>query len=231
MMRRRPATTPALAAACAAVILAASHAPAAEVLIARTGAGQLVPVLEFTMPVELPRSVFPGFPGHAAGYPGFESYTLNVPANDRFVPFPTANIEVLVVSIAPNLRIQNDTATGFLSAGDTFLLGRPFFDHHPLWNLVTSTPGQAYEVTFIARDRNHVYTDSAPFTISVTPARCDGDFSNDGAVNTADLVIFLGRFGGTFTPGQPGAECDLNADGVVNTADLAIFLGRFGLLC
>lgn len=61
-----------------------------------------------------------------------------------------------------------------------------------------------------------------------TQAPCPGDFNNDRVRNTADLSIFLGRFGQNVTPGSTG---DLNADGLVNTPDLTIFLGVFGVPC
>jgi hypothetical protein len=60
------------------------------------------------------------------------------------------------------------------------------------------------------------------------PPGCVGDLNGDGAVNTADLVVFLARFGTTVTPGGTG---DLNGDGAVNTSDLTVFLGRFGSSC
>ncbi|MBN8644270.1 MAG: choice-of-anchor B family protein [Planctomycetes bacterium] len=60
------------------------------------------------------------------------------------------------------------------------------------------------------------------------PPACPGDFNASGAVDTADLVIFLGVFGATVTPGAPG---DLDTNGVINTADLVIVLGNFGLTC
>ncbi len=69
--------------------------------------------------------------------------------------------------------------------------------------------------------------DNLVITVS-TPAACVGDLNGDSAVNTADLVVFLARFGTVVTPGAPG---DLNNDGAVNTSDLTTFLGRFGSSC
>lgn len=66
------------------------------------------------------------------------------------------------------------------------------------------------------------------FSLLATPVRCAGDFNFDGLVDTADLVVLLGVFGQSVTPGSAG---DLNADGVVNTQDLAGFLGVFGTAC
>jgi hypothetical protein len=57
---------------------------------------------------------------------------------------------------------------------------------------------------------------------------CRGDLNCDAAVNTADLVAFLGQFGSS-SPSGTGA--DINHDGVVNTVDLTQFLGGFGRAC
>ncbi len=73
------------------------------------------------------------------------------------------------------------------------------------------------------------YAESNTVTLTVTPPPCVGDLNNDGAVNTADLTIFLNQFGNSV--GVPGSGADFNADGTVNTPDLVIFLGRFGQPC
>ena len=52
-----------------------------------------------------------------------------------------------------------------------------------------------------------------------------GDLNADGIVNTLDLTIFLGNFGGS---NRKPSQGDLNGDGIVNTLDLTIFLGKFG---
>lgn len=71
-----------------------------------------------------------------------------------------------------------------------------------------------------------------PANIVRIPPPCGGaDFNNDGVVNTADLVFFLGRFGQPVTPGSLAERADFNADGAVNTTDLVFFLGRFGSVC
>lgn len=60
------------------------------------------------------------------------------------------------------------------------------------------------------------------------PCLLHADLNRDSAVNTADLALFLGRFGYSGVAGGPG---DLNFDGTVNTADLGAFLGDFGAGC
>ncbi|MBX3385553.1 MAG: hypothetical protein KF768_03190 [Phycisphaeraceae bacterium] len=58
-----------------------------------------------------------------------------------------------------------------------------------------------------------------------TPEPCPGDFNDDGIVDLADLLDFLGpwnaNLGQAVTPGENG---DLNADGIVDLADLLDFL-------
>jgi hypothetical protein len=49
-----------------------------------------------------------------------------------------------------------------------------------------------------------------------------GDINGDGIVDTADLGILIGAFGG------PGPAGDINGDGVVDTADLGLLISRFG---
>lgn len=73
-------------------------------------------------------------------------------------------------------------------------------------------------------DFDDVRLDASP----VPPPVCEGDLNSDGFVNTADLTMFLGRFGQSGLPGSPG---DFNNDGNVNTADLVTFLGNFGQPC
>jgi hypothetical protein len=59
-----------------------------------------------------------------------------------------------------------------------------------------------------------------------TPIGCDGDFDNNGTINTSDLLVFLGGFGDLFN-----CQLDLTDDLVVNTSDLLLFLGGFGSIC
>ncbi|MBL7943328.1 MAG: hypothetical protein JNM00_11205, partial [Flavobacteriales bacterium] len=62
-------------------------------------------------------------------------------------------------------------------------------------------------------------------TCSTVPD-CPGDFTNDGVVNTNDLLFFLGELGCSGT-----CIADFTNDGLVNTNDLLLFLGWFGTSC
>ncbi len=202
-----------------------------EVQVAQDAAGRIVAGLPFEMPVELPDSIFPGFPGWADSVPGFASVFVADPDNGVFLPNPDSQLEFLVTDIDTGLGLLNDHGSAFMSVGETFFLGQPDFDTHPLWNIPAATHGQVFSITIVLRDRAHLMSDSEPITLTLTPAPCAGDFNNDGAINTSDLVELLVHFGQSIEHGEPGHETDMNHDGVVNTADLTQFLARFGLVC
>lgn len=185
----------------------------------------------FAMPHKVPSSLFSAYPGFADPFPGFESLDFDVPAEGLFTLSPSAQIEVLLVSMDGGVRMQNDTGSGFLAPGQTYFFGPSFFDFHPLWQIPHGYSGQVFSATFIARDRSGTHADSEPFTLTLTPVACPGDFNGDGKVNTPDLVYFLGRFGGAPATGEPWGGGDLNNDGAVDTQDLVAFLARFGKRC
>ena len=106
-----------------------------EILVGHTAAGRLAVHIVGEVPVELNPSVFPGFPGWAEAFPGFESVTLNDPAGDFYVLPETANIEFTFVSADPGGHLWNYTGTAPLIPGQTFPLGNPFFDIHPVWSI------------------------------------------------------------------------------------------------
>ncbi|MCB9838410.1 MAG: hypothetical protein H6813_03645 [Phycisphaeraceae bacterium] len=62
------------------------------------------------------------------------------------------------------------------------------------------------------------------FDLGAAPCELPADLNGDGVVDTADLGVLLGQFGGA-------GSADLNDDGVVDTADLGILLGAFGSNC
>lgn len=71
----------------------------------------------------------------------------------------------------------------------------------------------------------------AAFATADTTFQLVSDLNFDGVVGTADLTVFLGRFGQPAPLGSDAARADFNADAIVDTADLAFFLGRFGSVC
>lgn len=116
-------------------------------------------------------------------------------------------------------------------------------DRALLTNFVWSTDGTGFDCdglpggrvticsfgpNFSAFDLNYDGRVDAADAVLITPVLL-GDFNGDCAVNTPDLVFFLGRFGQT--PNATVLTGDLNGDGIVDTFDLTRFLGRFGSSC
>lgn len=58
-------------------------------------------------------------------------------------------------------------------------------------------------------------------------APCPADLNNDGIINAADLLVFLGAFGCN----TPPCVADFDDNGITNAADLLFFLAAFGSFC
>ena len=107
----------------------------AELIIGRTAGNQLKIHFDAKLPVDMPVSVFPGFPGWAAFEQGFESTALDEPDEDFYQLDPMSDIEFVLVSQDEGIRISSDSGGGFVPVGGTFHFGQPFFDFHPIWNI------------------------------------------------------------------------------------------------
>jgi len=62
----------------------------------------------------------------------------------------------------------------------------------------------------------------------VCPLFCQGDFDNDGDVDTADIAILGADFGRTNCSTGAACEADFDLDNDVDTADTAVFSAEFG---
>src|SRR5262249_590168 len=118
-----------------------------EVVAAHNAAGQLVAHLDFTQPYALPPSPFPGINGYALAEPGYSSLVADEPAEDLFTLLPASSIRFVLLAKDPGIEVWNDTGSGFMPIGGTFFLGPPFFDSHPVWNIVSGSPGTNYALT------------------------------------------------------------------------------------
>lgn len=139
----------------------------AEIIVGRNSAGQIKVHLHFSQPVELEPSTFPGMSGYISFDLAFHSTILDEPDEDFFQLSPTANLQLVMLAKDPGMELW--TGLGFMAVNDSFQIGIAPFDSHPIWNLVSGTPGNSYSLTFKLVDTNGVYTESAPFTLSFTP--------------------------------------------------------------
>jgi hypothetical protein len=161
-----------------------------DMLFGHNAAGQLQVRIEFEQPLELPVSVFPGVSGFATGEMGLHSTILDEPTNDFFQLSSAADFRFILLSKDPGMEVWNDHGSAFMTNGESFFIGPAPFDTHPVWNLVTWTPGPSYLLTLKIIDLNGIYTDSQPFTLSFTAAPSEGPYK---------LVISGGSTGARLT--------------------------------
>jgi hypothetical protein len=137
-----------------------------EIVVGRNAAGEIKVEMEFSQPVELEESVFPGISGHATGELAFHSTLLDSPTNDFFQLSTAADFRFVLLAKDPGMEVWNDTGSGFMGIGESFYIGPSPFDSHPVWNLVTGIRGNSYSLTMKLHDLNGIYPDSTPFTLS-----------------------------------------------------------------
>jgi hypothetical protein len=155
--------------ACFMVLVGLPALAEEEILAGRSASGQLKVAVEFVQPLTLEASIFPGISGYATGELGFHSTILDDPVSDFFQLSTAADFRFILLAKDPGMEVWNYNASGYLGINETFFIGPPPFDTHPIWNIVNGTPGHAYSLTLKLRDVNGVYPDSAPFVLSFTP--------------------------------------------------------------
>lgn len=141
----------------------------AVIVVGQTSAGQLNVDLELEQPHELALSIFPGISGYATGELGVHSTVFDDVPNDSFQLSTLSDFRLVLLAKDAGMEILNDTGSAFMTNGESFYVGIPPFDTHPLWNLTNGTPGTNYSVTLKFHDVNGIYPDSAPFELSFTP--------------------------------------------------------------
>ncbi len=141
----------------------------AVIVVDRTAAGQINVEVTVEQPHELAPSIFPGIAGYATGELGIHSTVFDDVTNDSFQLSTLSDFRLILLAKDSGMEILNDTGSAFMTNGESFYVGVPPFDTHPLWNLVSGTPGNEYSVTLKFHDLNGIYPDSAPFMLSFTP--------------------------------------------------------------
>lgn len=139
-------------------------------VIGHNALGQLKVQIGFDQPLGLPVSVFPGWPGYATGEVGFHSAAFDQPTNDFYQLSSTSELRFILLAKAPGMEVLNDHGSAYMTVGESFFIGPPAFDTHPLWDLVRGQIGVAYPLTLQIHDMNGIYTDSEAIVLNFTPA-------------------------------------------------------------
>ncbi|MBW7904501.1 MAG: hypothetical protein LC135_07775 [Phycisphaerae bacterium] len=196
-----------------------------EVHFAHDGAGRLAIDLHMQLPVLMPESPYPEFPGFVTVDLGMVALDVDEPDKGLFVLDPSSSIDITLVSIDPELGFW--TGGGYLGLNETHTLGHPYFHLHFVYHASPAAkPGHEYQMTFVASDSTGLYQPSEPFTLVFMPFDvCTGDVNLDGHTDQADLGILLAFYGQSVPPNSNG---DLDGDGQVGQADLGILLADYG---
>ncbi len=176
-----------LAAAATAAPCAIAHE---ELVVAQDAAGRLVLHAHFESPLGVPESVFPAFPGWATGEFGLVSLDVADEAEGLFPPPPDSDLVFILTHVDDDLSVWNDHGTAPMIVGESFHMGTPFFDTHPILQINPGTPGQLYEFRIFVRDLAGRAADSAEFAMTLTPL-VPGDANCDGLVDNADIDFFV----------------------------------------
>jgi hypothetical protein len=201
-----------------------------EIVIGRSSAGQLAVHADFPQPIGLPPSIFPGFPGYAAPLPGCASLDFDEPGEDLYMLSPACNPVFILVHADPGIVVWNDTGSAPMTLGQSFLLGPPPFDTHPMWQIAAAEPGRVYTLQVRIHDNAGIYTDSEVVEFAFIAdcyANCDASAAAP-FLNVNDFTCFLNRF----AAGDSYANCDgSTAIPVLNVTDFICFLNSFAAGC
>ena len=140
-----------------------------DLVVGHDSLGQLKVEIGFEQPLGLPVSVFPAWPGYATGEVGFHSAAFDEPTNDFYQLSSASDLRFILLVKDPGMEVLNDHGSAYMNVGESFFVGPPAFDTHPLWNLVRGQIGLAYSLTLQIHDVNGVYSDSDPVQLNFTP--------------------------------------------------------------
>lgn len=161
----------------------------AELLVGCDASGRLRVRDDATAPFPLPASRFPGIEGYAEVFPGFSTALGARAAADLQPVDASADLVFVLESGDDGIAVWNDHGTATMKPGESFRLGHPPFDSHPVWNVRVGATGGPFKLRLRLRDTTGRYEDSEVFA----PA-----FALDDA--TEVFVCPMGCRGGAYFP-------------------------------
>jgi hypothetical protein len=157
---------PLLLALLAAPIQAQAHP---EIVVGRDAKGRLAARFDAARTFPLGPSRLVGIAGYADAMPGLNSTFTAKPDEDLLVLDEASDLEFVLLAADPGIQVWNDRGTGPMKVGETFSLGHPPFDSHPVWVAPHGEAGQRYVLRLRLRDRAGRSAESADFTPAFTP--------------------------------------------------------------
>jgi hypothetical protein len=191
--------------------------------------------LHAPLPIGIPRSAFPGYPGFATGAIGFASAELDDPSEEIYTLEPSSEVEARLTFVDAGVAIHDGILP--LSVGQSMHFGNPFFDYHPIWTIPSPAgpPDGPFRLRFVFHDASGLYADSDEFEVTLVRG-CHADLDDgtgsgagDGGVDINDLLARyeLGNFRADLDDGSgTGAS-----DGGVDVNDLLFFLAHYESGC
>ena len=143
--------------------------PHPEIVVGRDAKGRLSARFDAARVFPLGPSRFVNVGGFAEAMPGLNSTFTARPDDDFFVLDEAADLEFVLVGADAGLEVWNDHGSGPMRTGESFTLGHPPFDSHPVWNAPHGEPGRRYELRLQLRDRSRRYSESATLSLAFTP--------------------------------------------------------------
>lgn len=195
----------------------------ADIVVGKTGAGQLNVEYDFDEAIGLP-PVNGLLVGCAVDDPGFMSLDEDEPAEDFFMLPPGANVVFELVSIDPGLVVLSPGFIDILDMpGEQFTIGMPPFDVHPTFLIDGNHPAfdenGTYSLTFRLLDSNGNCLTSEDFTATFTCAALGACCLPDGECEEGESEEGCEEEGGTFL-GADSTCTDADGDGVADCHDV-----------
>lgn len=211
----------------AASVIAPSGALADGIDIGRTAGGQLAALVEVAQPFPVPNSPFPGIEGYATAEIGFASIEVDHPGEGLFALPASADVRFILVSADDDLLLYAGLSP--MPLGGSAVLGNPFFDFHPIYNISHGGPGTTKSLQLILRDASGQFADSEPITLTfvATPA-CPGDIDGDSTVGLGDIASIIACWG---QDDHCNHEADLDLSHDIGLGDIAVVIQFWSSTC
>jgi hypothetical protein len=211
----------------AAMAIAPNAALADGIDVGRTSGGRLAAVVEAAQPFPLPNSPFPGIEGYSTGAIGISSIEIEHADEGLFPLPPSADVRFILVSADDDLLVYAGLSP--LPIGGGGVLGNPFFDFHPIYNISRGGPGTTKSLQLVLRDMSGQFADSEPITLTfvATPA-CPGDIDGDSTVGLGDVAAIIACWG---EEDHCNHEADLDLSHDIGLGDIAVVIQFWSSTC